>query len=173
VAESDPGEEFRQLFEKSRRDLLAQAYLLTGDQQEAQDLVQEVFLRAWRSWTQLAAVDNQRAWLRRVLYNLAVGRWRGLRLRRGLLKGLPPLVSTPVPEAERLDIVRALQSLPSRQRQALVLVAVFDLTTADAAREMGANEGSVRVWISRARANLEPLLGPDFAPATGGVQSDE
>jgi RNA polymerase sigma-70 factor (ECF subfamily) len=173
VAESDPREEFRQLFEKSRRDLLAQAYLLTGDRQEAQDLVQEVFLRAWRTWTHLATVKNQRAWLRRVLYNLAVGRWRGLRLRRGLLNGLPPLVSTPVPEAERLDIVRALQSLPSRQRQALVLVAIFDLTTADAAREMGANEGSVRVWVSRARAKLEPLLGPDYAQTIGGVESDE
>jgi len=173
VAELGPGEEFSRLFEHARRDLLAQAYLLTGDRQEAQDLVQEVFLRAWRAWSQLATVKNQQAWLRRVLYNLAVGRWRVLGLRRRLIKGLPPMRSAPVSEAERLDIVQALQSLPSRQRQAFVLVTIFDLTTADAAREMGANEGSVRVWISRARANLEPLLGPDFAPATGGVQSDE
>ncbi len=173
MAESGPGEEFRQLFESSRRDLLAQAYVLTGDRQEAQDLVQEVFLRAWRAWAQLATVKNQQAWLRRVLYNLAVGRWRGLGLRRRLLKGLPAMGSAPVSEAERLDIVRALQSLPSRQRQALVLVTIFDLSTADAAREMGANEGSVRVWVSRARAKLEPLLGPDYAQTIGGVESDE
>jgi DNA-directed RNA polymerase specialized sigma24 family protein len=50
VAESDAGEEFRRLFERSNRNLLAQAYLLTDDRQEAQDLVQEVFLRAWRAW---------------------------------------------------------------------------------------------------------------------------
>ena len=61
-------------FERSSTDLLAQAYLLTDDRQEAQDLVQEVFLRVWCAWLQLAAMQGQNAWLRRVLHNLAVSR---------------------------------------------------------------------------------------------------
>ena len=76
MAESDPGEEFRRLFERSNRDLLAQAFLLTDDRQEAQDLVQEVFLRAWRTWPRVAAMQAPDAWLRCVLHNLAVSRWR-------------------------------------------------------------------------------------------------
>ena len=66
MAESDAGEEFRRLFERSNRNLLAQAYLLTDDRQEAQDLVQEVFLRAWRARPQIAVIKGQDAWLRRV-----------------------------------------------------------------------------------------------------------
>jgi DNA-directed RNA polymerase specialized sigma24 family protein len=62
--------------------------------------------------------------------------------------------------------------LPPRQREALVYVAIFDLTTAQAAREMRANEGSVRVWVSRGRANLERLLGQDLEPVTGGGEHD-
>ena len=48
MADTDPGEEFRRLFERTGRSLLAQAYLLTGDRQESQDLVQDAFLSAVR-----------------------------------------------------------------------------------------------------------------------------
>ncbi len=167
MAESDAGEEFRRLFERSNRNLLAQAYLLTDDRQEAQDLVQEVFLRAWRAWPQIADIQGQEAWLRRVLHNLVVSRWRSLR-RRSLLRGAGASQVAPAPGVGHLDVVRALQSLPPRQREALVYVVIFDLTTAQAAREMRANEGSVRVWVSRGRANLERLLSQDLEPVTGG-----
>ena len=82
MADSDPRGEFRRLYQRSERSLLAQAYLLTGDRQESQDLVQEAFLRAWREWERVSTLENQQAWLRRVLYNLSVNRWRSLRTRR-------------------------------------------------------------------------------------------
>ena len=72
----------------------------------------------------------------------------------------------------QLDVMRALQSLPIKQRQALMLVAIDDLTTAQAAHEMGAKESSVRVWVSRARASMERLLSLDAAPATGTGDHD-
>ena len=53
MADLDPGAEFRRLFERTGRSLLAQAYVLTGDRQESQDLVQEAFLRAWRDWARV------------------------------------------------------------------------------------------------------------------------
>ena len=53
MADLDPREEFRRLFERTGRSLLAQAYLVTGDRQESQDLVQEAFLRAWNDWRPL------------------------------------------------------------------------------------------------------------------------
>ncbi len=173
MAEPDPGEEFRRLFERCRRSLLAQAYLLTGDRQESQDLVQETFLRAWRNWTRVSDLDNQDAWLRRVLYNLGVSRWRNLSMRRSHVQLARSDGAAPAPGDAHLDVMKALQSLPLKQREALVLVAIVDLTTAQAAREMRTNEGTVRVWVSRARASMGLLLGLDSVPLTGtGERND-
>ncbi|MGA3215404.1 MAG: sigma-70 family RNA polymerase sigma factor [Acidimicrobiales bacterium] len=173
MAELDPGEEFRRLFERSRRSLLAQAYLLTGDRQESQDLVQEAFLRAWRDWARVSTLDSPQAWLRRVLYNLSVNRWRNLTARRSHDRLTRLDATSPAPGAGHLDVLKALQSLPVKQRQALVLVAIFDMTTAQAALEMGANEGTVRVWLSRARTTMELLLGIDAVPATSSGERDD
>ena len=68
------------------------------------------------------------------------------------------------PGVAHLDVLSALQSLPAKQRQALVLVAIVDMTTAEAAREMGANEGTVHVWVSRGREAMATLLGFDAVP---------
>jgi RNA polymerase sigma-70 factor, ECF subfamily len=172
VADLDPREEFRRLFERTGRSLLAQAYLVTGDRQESQDLVQEAFLRAWNDWARFSTLVNQQAWLRRVLYNLAVNRWRNLAVRRSHER-LSHVDAPPVPGAEHLDVMRALQSLPMKQREALVLVAIVDLTTAEAAREMRANEGTVRVWVSRARATMALLLGLDAVPLKSNGEGDD
>lgn len=154
MADLDPGAEFRRLFERTGRSLLAQAYVLTGDRQESQDLVQEAFLRAWRDWARVSTLDNQQAWLRRVLYNLSVNRWRNLTARRSHDRLSRTDVTSPAPGVEHLDVMKALQSLPMKQRQALVPVAIVDMTIAQAAQEMGANEGTVRVWVSRARETM-------------------
>jgi RNA polymerase sigma-70 factor (ECF subfamily) len=152
------------LYQRSERSLLAQAYLLTGDRQESQDLVQEAFLRAWREWERVSTLENQQAWLRRVLYNLSVNRWRSLRTRRSRDRLMRTDGAFAPPGVAHLDVLSALQSLPAKQRQALVLVAIVDMTTAEAAREMGANEGTVRVWVSRGREAMATLLGFDAVP---------
>jgi len=165
-------EEFRQLFEHSNRSLLAQAYLLTGDRNEAQDLVQETFLRAWRDWSHLAPGTDCEVWLRLVLHNLAVNRWRALsvRLRHPSTTSLPS--PFPEPSVEHLDVLSALRKLPQRQRQAVVLVAILGETTAKAAATMRANEGSVRVWVSRGRASLARALGRDLESLKGGGEDN-
>jgi RNA polymerase sigma-70 factor (ECF subfamily) len=167
VADLDPEAEFRRLFERTGRSLLAQAYVLTGDSQESQDLVQEAFLRAWRDWARVSILDDQQAWLRRVLYNLSVNRWRKLTAGRSYDRLSRTDATSPAPSIGHLDVMKALQHLPVKQRQALMLVAILDMTAAQAAQEMGANEGTVRVWLSRARQTMELLLGVDAVPATG------
>jgi len=173
VANPDPREEFRRLFQSSGPSLLAQAYLLTGDRQESQDLVQETFLRAWRHWERVSTLDNPHAWLRRVLYNLSLNHWRNLRTRRS--RDLLTLTdgASPSSGAERLDVSKALQSLPAKQRQALVLVAIVGMTTAEVAKEMGAKEGTVRVWVSRGRQAMAAALGFDTLTVVEGGRLDE
>jgi RNA polymerase sigma-70 factor (ECF subfamily) len=160
------------LFERTGRSLLGYALLLTDDRQESQDLVQEAFLRAWREWERVSTLDSPQAWLRRVIYNLAVNRWRRLGTRRDHERLVAHEAVSEESDVGQLDVMRALQSLPIKQRQALMLVAIDDLTTAQAAHEMGAKESSVRVWVSRARASMERLLSLDAAPATGTGDHD-
>ncbi|MGA2529446.1 MAG: sigma-70 family RNA polymerase sigma factor [Acidimicrobiales bacterium] len=173
MADLDPEADFRRLFERTGRSLFAQAYVLTGDRQESQDLVQEAFLRAWREWAHVSTLDNQQAWLRRVLYNLSVNRWRNLTARRSHDRLLATDLNSPAPGVEHLDVMNALQSLPMKQRQALVLVAIADMTTAQAAQEMGANEGTVRVWLSRARETMERRLDLGAVPTSGSGARDD
>jgi RNA polymerase sigma-70 factor (ECF subfamily) len=172
TVEGVPEQEFARLFEATGRSLLAQAYLLTGDRQEAQDLVQEAFLRAWRDWRRVSTLTSPEAWLRRVVHNLAVGRWRRLAVRR--VHGSLSLSSAALSglSADHLDVARALHSLPPNQREALILVAFRQLSTAEAAREMRASEGTVRVWVSRARASLAVTLGFEVARVPKGGESN-
>ncbi|HXY43602.1 MAG TPA: SigE family RNA polymerase sigma factor [Acidimicrobiales bacterium] len=167
-----PEEEFSDFFERTQRKLLAQAYLLTGDRQDAQDLVQETYLRAWRGWGRVAGMDSPEAWLRRVLYNLAVGRWRRLAVRRSRNGSFDVPLSVPGTSIGHLDVVKVLQSLPPKQRQALVLTAFVGLSTAEAAKEMRASEGTVRVWVSRARARVAEALGLDVLSAARKGEAD-
>jgi RNA polymerase sigma-70 factor (ECF subfamily) len=152
--------------------LLAQAYLLTGDRQESQDLVQEAFLGAWREWKLVSTLENPDAWLRKVLYNLAVGRWRGLTVRRTHHAVSSFQSSSAAPSVGHLDVISAIRALPPKERQALVLVAFQQLSTAEVAKEMRASEGTVRVWVSRARASVAVALGLDLAPLTRNGETD-
>jgi RNA polymerase sigma-70 factor, ECF subfamily len=143
--------EFDRFFRQHSPRLLGQAYVLTGESSGAQDLVQESFLRAWQHWEEVRGMEHPEAWVRRVLYNLAVSGWR-----RG--KRLVPLgeadraVAGPHPDAVALAI--ALRTLPRRQAQAIVLHDAAGLNAAEVAVELGVPEGTVRSWLSRGRALL-------------------
>lgn len=130
--------------------LFGQAYLLTGQYQEAQDLVQETLVRVWQHWDRVAGYDEPAAWARHVLHNLAVSRWRKLRRRAAA----DVQRSTPPPDIGHLDVVAALARLPARQRRAIVLHDVVGLDVEAVAAELGSPAGSVRAWLSRGRAAL-------------------
>jgi RNA polymerase sigma-70 factor (ECF subfamily) len=157
-------EQFEPFFDRTFPALVGQAYLLTGDLQEAQDLAQEALTRAWDRWPLLSAYDDPGAWTRRVLHNLAVSRLR----RRGVERRHERTVraTTPGPSAEAVDLVRALERLPVAQRRALVLHEVLALTTEEVAREMNASPGTVRKWLHRARTALVAALD-DAEPPVG------
>lgn len=145
--------DFDRVFNSSKHALIGQAYLLTGDLQDAQDLVQEAFLRAWRQWGRVSNLDDPQAWIRRVLYNLAISHLRRRNTRIGLRSFT---VQRPVPavDANHLDILAVLSTLPPNQRQAIVLWSVAGLSIGEIAAELRTGEGTVRVWLSRARTTI-------------------
>jgi RNA polymerase sigma-70 factor (ECF subfamily) len=152
--------DFDALYNARYGDVVAMVHALTGDLAEAQDLAQEAFCRAWQRWTAVAGYEDPLAWIRRVAANLATSRWRRLgaarrHLRRERSVDVPPL------SPDHVALVTALRTLPTDQRQALVLHHIVDLPVAEVAHEMGVAVGTVKSWLHRGRAALAAQLAEE------------
>jgi RNA polymerase sigma-70 factor (sigma-E family) len=148
----------------SSRRLLRGAYLITGDLDEAQDLLQTALERAYRRWPSIQRSEVPEAYVRRILVNLATDRWRARRrlrtvtLEEGLLPALDDREVEGIPaRSALLDCVR---QLPVGQRAVLVLRYFNDLTEAETARVLGCSVGNVKSQHARAMARLRELV-PD------------
>jgi RNA polymerase sigma-70 factor, ECF subfamily len=151
-------EEFTSLYAASFPRLVGQLYAMTGDRAEAQDAVQEAFVRAWAHRDQIDAGQGAEAWVRVTAWRIAVSRWRRARegIRLMLLAARPDRVAGPGPEF--VAFVEALRQVPAEQRRALVLYHVVDLTVGQIAAETGVRPGTVKARLARGRAALTPYL---------------
>ena len=141
--------------------LLRVAYALTGDQHAAEDLVQGALAKAFVRWRSIRG--DAEPYVRRTIYHDSVSRWR----RRG--RGAEVSVAR-VPDVDhaanmtdgmdlRLALRDALLTLPVRQRAALVLRYLEDLSLEEAAEVLGCRPGTVASQASRALAKLRALIG--------------
>ena len=150
-------DDIEELYAVAYRRLVVQLCALTGDLAEAEDVVQDAFVRALGRWPRVRTLDNPEAWLRRVAINLARSRWR--RTRRGLaLIGRERAVQLPELSPDHVALVRALQELPFAQREAIVLHDLVGLTVAEIAEQQSSPEGTVKSRLSRGRAAIAPQL---------------
>lgn len=138
--------------------LTGQLYAFTGDHGEAQDVVQEAFVRAWDRRRTFLADDAPEAWIRTVATRLAVSRWRRAKRWLELMRGTTPPEPAPGPDPEHLALVAALRQLPEAQRMAIVLHHLCDLSVEQVASETGARVGTVKARLSRGRVSLAKLL---------------
>lgn len=146
------------------------AWLLTGDRQKAEDLVQTALGKSWPHWQRLMREGSFEAYVRRVLYTTYVAWWR----RRWNAE----LVSDRLPEratdadaqgevVQHRDLVAALADLPKGQRAVVVLRYFEDLTEAETADVLGVTVGTVKSQAARAMAALRSsrhLAGPGGSP---------
>ncbi|MDQ3276276.1 MAG: SigE family RNA polymerase sigma factor [Actinomycetota bacterium] len=151
-------EAFDAFYSASFSRVVGQVYAMCGNFSEAQDCVQEAFVRAWDHRKALETAYAPEAWVRTVAWRLAVSRWR--RTRRSLL---PPdrskSPSAPAePDIHHTALVAALRKIPEEQRRAIVLHHLCDLPIADIAQETGVAVGTVKARLSRGRAALAALL---------------
>lgn len=153
--------QFDQLYSQSFQKLVGQIYAMCGNLTEAQDCVQEAFIRAWDHRRKLDWERHPEAWLRTTAYRLAVSRWR--KARRALRqpdRAVEPQ-RTYEPSPDRVAIDAALQQLPEDQRRAIVLHHLCDLSVAQVADEVGSPTGTVKARLARGRATLARLLNTD------------
>lgn len=155
-------EEFDSFYSASFARLVAQVYAMTGNADEAQECVQEAFVRAWSRRRQLERAHAPDAWVRTTAYRLAVSRWRRtVRARRTPDRALQTRTTAPAPSTDVVAVVGALRSLPEPQRRALVLHHLCDLSVSAVAHEADVPEGTIKARLSRGRAALAALLGDE------------
>jgi len=157
-------DEFDAFYTVSFSRLVNQVYAMIGDRDEAQDCVQEAFVRAWAHRRKLDGSGSPEAWVRLTAYRQAVSRWRrAVRSRRSPDRALHPLGHQPPPDEARVALMRALDQLPLDQRHALVLHHLCDLPLTEVAVVVGAPVGTVKARLSRGRATLQSLLAEEGA----------
>ncbi|MEU7923849.1 RNA polymerase subunit sigma-70 [Micromonospora sp. NPDC049107] len=187
-------------YEAYRADLLAHCYRMLGSVDEAEDLVQETLLRAWRATDRYdPQLSSPRTWLHRIATNVCLTALAG-RARRPLPSGLDPAGDPEAPLLPRLDIpwlqpfpdsrlgdpadaveqraglrlalVAALQLLPARQRAVLVLREVLQLSAVEVTQILGGSVASVNSGLQRARATLR-AAGPTLEELREPADPDE
>ncbi|MCO1617673.1 MULTISPECIES: SigE family RNA polymerase sigma factor [Micromonospora] len=149
---------FDEFYRGSRQRLLGFVYVLTGNLAEAQDAVQEAYIRAWQRWSTVRGYDDPEAWVRVVASRIAVSRWRSLRSRARAYLRHGAEESMPAPSTDTVEVVAALRRLPEEQRVALALYYLLGMPVAEVARETEAPVGTVKARLSRGRAALAELL---------------
>lgn len=160
----DAADAVRKAYETHYLRLVAQAYALTGDLAEAQDVVQEAFARVLaRPRGFLAATDPAR-WLRTVSLNIARTRFRRRQLFDRMVRAgrvTPAAQSVPGMTPDRMALVAALRRLPFPTRQVMVLHHVADLPVAEVAATLDLPVGTVKARLSRGRTALAAFLAED------------
>lgn len=140
------------------------AYLMVGDSQLAQDLVQEALTKTYVAWPRLRDPRNAEAYCRKAITTTAISwfrrkGWDNERPTEHLPEHRAPRAASEQSVAERDTVWRALRQLPPRQRAALVLRFYEDLTEAQTAAAMGCAVGTVKSQVSAGLKKLRELLG--------------
>ncbi len=154
---------FEELFHGERIRLFGALCLLTGDRHEAEDLVQDAFVRVYERWSHVGSLDDPVGYLYRTAMNGFRSHYR--RSVMAMRRQLPPRQrADEMAGVERhADLMHRLGRLTTKERAALVLLDLLDLSSDDAGDLLKMSPGAVRTQASRARARLRRMTGDDDA----------
>lgn len=137
--------------------LLRSAWLVTGDENEAQDLLQEALTRVWVHWHRVSRDGNPEMYVRKVMVNAQISWWRQRRSAESTPVEAPNTASLFEAVEQRPRILQALRSLPPRQRAVVVLRYYDDLSEADTAAILDCSVGTVKSQCHKALSKLRQL----------------
>ena len=145
-----------------------------GDAALAADALDEAFVRAVERWDRVSGMDARAGWVWRTATNVIRRRMRRVDLEQQALRrhNANGVDSSPAAGGDDIDLLRALRHLPERQRTAVVLHYVADLSHADVAELMGITTGTVAATLHQARARLAELVGEPDDAATPAPRID-
>lgn len=145
---------FEDFFEDEQERLLRLLWMVTGSLQEAEDIVQDAFLRVWERWPKVSAMDSPTGYLHHAAMNIFRNRFRRARLALRTAIGSDPPVDAFASAENRISVSSALGSLTRKQRAALVLTDLLGYPAEEAGRMLGVRGSTVRSLSSTARAVL-------------------
>jgi RNA polymerase sigma-70 factor (ECF subfamily) len=156
-----------ELFGKHQHEIFAYLVRMLRDPELAADLTQDAFVKAYKAYDALQKPENARAWLYQIAHRVALDD-----LRRKRIVRFVPLVGesrNTAPSAEHLvmeahlsgDLQRALEKIPERQRAALLLAELHDLTGLELAAALGVSHVAARALLTRARESLRQALAAE------------
>ncbi len=159
------------LFAKHHNEIYAYLARMLRDPELAADLTQDAFVKAYRAYDSLQKPENARAWLYQIAHRVALDDLR----RRRIVRFIPLVGEThnTAPSAEHLvmearlsgELQRALERIPERQRAALLLAELHDLTGLELAAALGVSHVAARALLTRARESLRQALAAERASA--------
>src|SRR5688572_25654910 len=153
-------EEFEQIFHEHRRLVYRTAYRVTGSAEDAEDVLQTVFLRLLRCASLDGYRENPKAYLYRAAVNLSLD---VVRRRRRVVQPDQTVAGVPADTTAAQERMRAaLAQMPPKAAELLVLRHIHEYTDVEIARFLGTSRTTVAVSLFRARARLRKLLSGDF-----------
>lgn len=170
VAVAGPDEFCRRLHPR----LVGTLHLYLGEPETARELAQDALVRVIERWSAVSVMEHPEAWTYRVAFNLARSRLRRrLAERRAHARtGPQPTSSGDVEVADVLSVRSAVATLPTRQREAVVLRYFCDLPLAEIADVMSCRTGTVKAHLHQAMANLRSAGLSDDGPASDFTEEE-
>jgi RNA polymerase sigma-70 factor (sigma-E family) len=151
--------EFVQFVDGHGRELRRTAYLMCGDWQRAEDATQDALVKLYVAWPRLERSGGLRAYAHRAVSTAVVDQSRRPWRREVGGKVLPDAGHDPIEQVDRhLAVVAALQDLPHRRRQCVVLRYFADLSVAETAQQLGVAAGTVKSQTARALEQVRDAL---------------
>jgi RNA polymerase sigma-70 factor, ECF subfamily len=171
VLGSVPEQDLNAIFYRYSSLLNRVARSITRDASDAEDVVQETFLRALRHHNKLPELRDTRTWLIRITWNLALDRRRrattGRRsdnfeeVSRSLTTGELSADAALIGAQRHAGVLAIINTLPAREREVFLLFAVNELSTVEIARVLKTTDSTIRSRLYRARKALQVLVGHD------------
>ena len=153
----DDGLDFTAVYEAEREGMARALVVISGDAEAAGEAVAEAFSRAYERWPRVASMESPVGWVYRVALNDLRRRLRRRAHERRLLRRRAPQETVPPAEIDP-ELWAAVAGLPLRQREAIVLRYVGDLTEREVAAVLGISQGAASNALAAARRRLAAQL---------------
>jgi RNA polymerase sigma factor (sigma-70 family) len=152
---------FEAFYDAEGPTLFRRLWLVTGNRAEAEELMQDAFLKIWERWEQVGVMDDPVGYLYRTAMNLFRKRYRRatLALRRSI--GLAPSQDDFAAADDRETVRKVLSTIPPRQRAALVLTELLGFSATDAGRALGVQASTIRSLSHQGRESFRQAMEVD------------
>lgn len=173
MIDDGPDLNFERWYRREHPRVLTALAVAGGDSEIAREATDEAFVRAFERWSKVRRMESPGGWLYRVALNELRRRYRRRALERELLRRRQPdqTMLEPPPVADP-RVWEAVRVLPRRQRSAIALRYVLDLTEREVATTMGISRGAASATLASARRSLQSALGDDITAGGSDTAGD-